>query len=208
MVIAEKKVPIREIFAGFKDDQEEGVVGYGGLLNIRPAYQREFVYDDKERNAVITTLKKGYPLNVMYWAKNEDGTYELLDGQQRTISICRYLDNIFEHGGHLFTGLTETEKERILSYPLMIYVCEGNDEERLDWFETINIAGKQLTPQELLNAHYTGEWLADAKKYFSKTGCPAYGLAKNYLKGEMDRQAYLETALKWIADRDGLTVKG
>lgn len=85
MKIELHEIAIKDIASGYADNNEEGVVGYGGLLNIRPKYQREFVYDEKKRNAVIDTIVKGFPLNVMYWVKNEDGTFEILDGQQRTI---------------------------------------------------------------------------------------------------------------------------
>ncbi len=209
MKIKLHEIPIREVFAGYRDDQENGIVGYGGRLNIRPAYQREFVYKDAQRDAVITSIKNDFPLNVMYWAKSGEDSYELMDGQQRTISICQYLDpkGIFEHDGHLFAGLTNSEQEQILNYPLMIYICEGTDKEKLQWFKTINIAGEHLSDQELRNAVYTGEWLTDAKKYFSKVGCPAQKIAKGYLKGEMIRQAYLETAIKWIAAREGKTIE-
>ena len=69
--------------------------------------------------------------------------------------------------------------------------------ERLEWFRTINIAGEELTDQELRNAVYAGPWTADAKRYFSKTGCPAYGLASKYVSGIPIRQEYLETAIDW-----------
>lgn len=203
MEIKLHEIPVREVFEGFRDDQENGVVGYGGRLNIRPAFQREFVYEDKERNAVITSMKKDFPLNTMYWAKSGEDSYELMDGQQRTISICRYLDNVFQHNGHIFDGLTETEREQLLNYPLMVYICEGTDKEKLEWFRIINIAGKPLTAQELRNAVYTGAWLTDAKQYFSKSGCAAQLVAKDYLKGSAIRQDYLETVLRWISDRDG-----
>ncbi len=42
--------------------------GYGGRLNIRPTFQREFIYKDKQRNEVIHTVRKGFSLNTMYWA--------------------------------------------------------------------------------------------------------------------------------------------
>ncbi|MBQ9773860.1 MAG: DUF262 domain-containing protein, partial [Clostridia bacterium] len=87
MKIELHQIKIREVCEGYVDSQEDGVVGYGGRLNIRPAFQREFVYKENQRNAVIETVVKGFPLNVMYWVENEDGNYELLDGQQRTISI-------------------------------------------------------------------------------------------------------------------------
>ena len=69
MKIELKKIKIRELVEGYKDSNEEGVVGWGGRLNIRPKYQREFVYKDKQRDAVIDTVSKGFPLNVMYWVK-------------------------------------------------------------------------------------------------------------------------------------------
>lgn len=100
------------------------MVGFGGKLNIRPKYQREFVYKDKQRDAVIETVRKNFPLNVMYWVKNEDDTYEVLDGQQRTISICEYVEGNFSLSNLFFHNLTDTEQEQILDYKLMVYFCE------------------------------------------------------------------------------------
>lgn len=198
MKIELHEILIKDLVEGYVNSDEEGVVGYKGLLNIRPKYQREFVYKDKQREAVIDTVIKGFPLNVMYWCKNEDGTFELLDGQQRTISICEYVKGTFSYNGNYLFNLTATDKEQILNYKLMIYICEGNDKEKLDWFKTINIAGEKLEDQELLNAMYTGEWLTDAKRHFSKRNCPAFNIAKDYLTGEPHRQHYLETAISWI----------
>ena len=87
MKIELKEISVRDLTNGYQDNEENGVVGFGGKLDIRPPYQREFVYDEKERNAVINTLQKDFPLNVMYWAVREDGNFEVIDGQQRTISI-------------------------------------------------------------------------------------------------------------------------
>ena len=199
MKIELKEITIQEVSDGYKNSDEEGVVGYGGKLNIRPKYQREFIYKDDKRNAVIETVKKNFPLNVMYWVKSEDGTFEVMDGQQRTISFCEYIDGKFSLNNLYFHNLTNTDKEQILNYKLMIYFCEGNDKEKLDWFKIINIAGEKLTDQELRNAIYTGTWLTDAKRYFSKSGCPAYGIASNYLKGVAIRQEYLETVIRWIS---------
>lgn len=190
---------IREVAEGYIDNAESGVLGYNGKLNIRPAYQREFVYDEKKRNAVIDTVMKGFPLNVMYWCENADGTYELLDGQQRTISICQYVNGDFSVNHKGFSNLTDTEQKQFLDYKLMIYVCSGNDKEKLDWFRIINIAGEQLLPQELRNAVYTGSWLSDAKRYFSKTGCAAYTIGSKLVSGNVIRQDYLQAAIEWIA---------
>lgn len=194
------EISIREITENYVDNQENGVVGYNGLLNIRPKYQREFVYDETKRNAVIETINKGFPLNVMYWVKNNDGSFEVLDGQQRTISFCQYVNNDFSLNNKAFHNLTQTEQNKILDYKCMVYFCEGNDLEKLEWFKIINIAGEKLTDQELRNAVYTGSWLTSAKSKFSKTGCAAYNLAKDYVSGNPIRQDYLETVLSWIGD--------
>jgi hypothetical protein len=200
MKIKPNEITIREISKKYINDNEEGVVGYDGKLNIRPKYQREFVYKDKQRDAVIETVRKNFPLNVMYWMKNGDGTYEVMDGQQRTISICEYVIGKFSLNFQYFHNLEDTEREQILDYKLTVYFCEGNDKERLDWFRTINIAGEKLYEQELKNATYTGPWLTDAKRHFSKSNCPAYNIASDYMSGTPIRQDYLETAISWISD--------
>ena len=200
MKIELHKIPIRDVVNGYINSEEEGVVGYGGKLNIRPKYQREFVYKDKQRDAVIDTVRKDFPFNVMYWVVGDNGNYEVLDGQQRTISICEYYQSKFSIDYKYFHNLTETEKEHILNYELMIYICEGTDKEKLDWFKIINIAGEKLTDQELRNAVYTGAWLSDAKKYFSKSNCPAKLIAEDYMSGSSIRQEYLETVLDWISE--------
>ena len=199
------EIAIRDVIQGYTDNDEEGVYGYGGKLNIRPKYQREFIYDDDKTKAVIETVMKGFPLNVMYWVKNDDGTFELLDGQQRTISICQYVaNNSFSVNDKIFSSLTNTEQDRILNYKLLVYFCEGNDEERLQWFRTINIAGLKLTDQELRNANYVGSWLTSAKKYFSKKECVAYKISHDLCKVTVNRQELLETALKWYCDACGI----
>jgi len=207
MEIRLREIPIRDVIKGYVNDEENGVVGYDGKLNIRPKYQREFVYNDKQRNEVIKSINSDFPLNVMYWICNEDGTFEVLDGQQRTISICEYCNNSYSIDSRAFHNLTETEKEHILNYKLLIYFCKGNDKEIQDWFKIINIAGEKLTDQELRNAIYTGKWLTDAKRYFSKTTCPAYRIGEKYMNGITIRQEYLEKVLFWISNKEGKTIE-
>lgn len=200
MNIELKELSVKDLVIGYEDNNEDGVIGYNGLLDIRPPYQREFIYKDKQREAVIDTINKSYPLNVMYWAVKENGEFEVIDGQQRTISICQYVEGEFALNGKYFHNLQKDEQEKILEYKLMIYLCEGSDSEKLEWFRTINIAGEKLTEQELRNAVYSGPWVSDAKRFFSKTGCAAYGLGSDYLIGSPIRQDYFETTIKWISD--------
>ena len=211
MKIKLKEVTVGEVANGYIDNDVEGCFGYDGNLNIRPPYQREFVYNDKKRNAVVATVRQGFPLNVMYWNKvvdkNNKVHYEILDGQQRTISICQFVNNEFSVDYKYMHSLTENERKQILNYPLMIYVCEGTETEKLEWFKTINIAGEELTPQELKNAVYVGPWLTDAKKHFSKPQNPAQDIASKLMKGKPIRQDYLATTLKWISEKENIDIR-
>ncbi len=199
MKIDLKEITVKELAKDYADNAEAGVIGYGGRLDVRPPYQREFIYKDKQRNAVIGTVRKDFPLNVMYWAVRDDGGYEVIDGQQRTISVCQYVNGDFSIDDIYFHNLQDDQQSQILQYKCMVYFCEGTDSEKLAWFKTINIAGEQLTDQELRNAVYHGPWSADAKRYFSKTSCPAYAIAEKYMDGTPIRQDYLETAIEWLS---------
>jgi len=200
MKIELKDLTVAELVDGYQDDGEGGVVGYGGRLDIRPPFQREFIYKGKQREAVVTSILKGFPLNVMYWADRQDGTYEIIDGQQRTISIAQYIKDGFSVEGRYFLNLPLDIQERMRNYPLMVYVCTGTHSDKLDWFRTVNIAGEKLYNQELRNAVFSGSWVADAKQYFSRTNGAAARLGGDYLSGSPIRQDYLETVIKWISE--------
>lgn len=206
------KVKIADLVDGYRDSDEEGVVGYHGKLDIRPKYQREFVYDDKQEKAVIDTISKKYPLNVMYWVEKEDGKYEVMDGQQRTLSICHYYWGAFSVNwkGNLwaYSNLPDAEKEIFDNYELDVYVCkDGTDQEKLEWFQVINIAGEELTKQEIRNAVYAGSWVTDAKRYFSRKKSAAQQISDGYISKNWIRQQGLEMAIEWVAKRDGISIE-
>ena len=205
MTIEKREVTVREITRGYVNNDEQGVRGYDGQLDIRPPYQREFIYNDKEQQAVINTVLHGYPLNVMYWVKRSEGAecpYEVMDGQQRTLSLCEYVAGKFSFYFKNFFNQPEDVQKKILDYPLTIYVCEGEPSEKLEWFKTINIAGKPLNEQEINNAIYAGPFVSDAKRHFSKSNCGAYRLGKDLVNGTPIRQDFFKKALEWMADHE------
>ena len=205
MTIKQISVTVGEITQGYVNNEELGVRGYNGKLDIRPPYQREFIYNDKEQQAVINTVMKGYPLNVMYWVKRgEDAEchYEVMDGQQRTLALCEYVAGKFSFEFKNFFNQPEDIQKRILDYELTVYVCEGEHSEKLEWFKTINIAGKPLNEQEILNAIFAGPFVSDAKRHFSKSNCGAYKLGKDLVNGVPIRQDFLKKALEWMADHE------
>ena len=216
---------IRQLIDRYCDNGDNGVVALGGKLNVRPAFQREFVYSPKDRDMVMKSVYNNLPLNVMYWAKNPDGTFEIIDGQQRTISICQFITNDDGYGNPIainfdgrrtqtFANLSPEKQQEILDdYKLQVYVCDGTEDEKLEWFHTINIAGKVMEEQELLNADYTGTWLTSAKAFFSKKNnnqALNYRYYDNNQKHNLialnseaaNRQALLHLVLGWIIETD------
>ena len=219
MEITRKSITIRELCEGYVNESEtqieNAVKAYGGKLCVRPAFQRAFVYDKKQENAVIDTAMKGFPLNIMYWVDNGDGTYDCLDGQQRTISLCNFVDGISSFSAEWFNGgkknyihtiqrIDPDMYERFMNYELEVYICRGAKSERMEWFRTINIAGEELYPQELRNANYVSPWLTDAKRYFSKANasstakCPAERVGGQYTNKNANRQEILAQVISWF----------
>lgn len=205
MTIKQIEVTVGDIARGYINNEEQGVRGYGGQLDIRPPYQREFIYNESEQQAVISTVLKGYPLNVMYWVRRSEDAecpYEVMDGQQRTLSLCEYVDGKFAYDFKNFFNQPADIQKLILDYPLTIYLCEGEPSEKLEWFKTINIAGKPLNEQEINNAVYAGPFVTDAKRHFSKSNCGAYRLGKDLVNGTPIRQEFLKKALEWMAEHE------
>lgn len=205
MTIKQLEVTVGEITKGFINNEELGVRGYNGLLDIRPPYQREFIYSEAEQCAVINTVLHDYPLNVMYWVKRSEDAecpYEVMDGQQRTLSLCLYVAGMFAYEFKNFFNQTPDIQKKILDYKLTVYVCEGKESEKLEWFKTINIAGKPLNEQEIRNAVYAGPFVSDAKHHFSKNNCGAYRLGKDLVNGSPIRQDFFKKALEWIAEHE------
>ena len=205
MTIDEMDVTVGQVVEGYVNNEEQGVRGFGGLLDIRPPYQREFIYNEKEQQAVITTVLHGYPLNVMYWVKRSDDAecpYEIMDGQQRTLSLCEYVAGHFSYDFKNFHNQPADIQKKILDYKLKIYVCEGDASEKLDWFQTINIAGKVLNEQEINNAIFAGPFVSDAKRHFSKKNSGGDRLGKDLVNGTVNRQDFLKKALEWMAEHE------
>lgn len=198
-------VTIADVVRGFEYNEldEKGLYGLDGKLVIQPEYQRRYIYGDGVKDvAVIDSILKGYPIGLLYFNKTEDGKYEVLDGQQRITSIGRYVRGLFEapYKGHLqnFTGLSPETRRRILETPLLIYVCEGEEEEIKDWFRTINIAGVRLSDQEIRNAVFSGPFVTRAREEFSNPSNAHVQKWSSYISGDIRRQEYLERALQWM----------
>ena len=198
---------VQDINEGFVYNEFEGkgLFGWGGKLTIQPEYQRNYIYADGKKDvAVIESLLKGYPLGLIYFVKVAEDKYEVLDGQQRITSFGRFITSKFaiqdENGmEQYFDGLSEDKQNKILNAPLTIYICEGEESEIKEWFETINIVGVPLNSQELLNAIHSGPFVTKAKEEFSNSQNANTSKWSAYISGDINRQEYLATALKWVS---------
>lgn len=198
---------VRDICEGFvySSLDGKGLFGWAGKLVIQPEYQRHFIYSDLHKEEpVIDSVLNNYPLGLLYFVKVAENKYEVLDGQQRITSLGRFVTGKFaikdENGmEQVFSGLDKSKQEKILNYPLTIYICEGEEGEIKKWFETINIAGVPLNNQELLNAIYSGPFVTKAKEVYSNSTNPQMQKWSSYIKGDPKRQEILRTALSWVA---------
>ena len=202
-----KHYTVREICDGFVYNELEGkgLFGLSGKLTIQPEYQRSYIYADGKRDvAVVTSLLKGYPLGLLYFTKLSDGSLEVLDGQQRITSFGRFVTGKFaikddRELEQFFIGLSEDKQAQILDATMLVYECEGTESEIKEWFQTINIAGVALTPQELLNAVYSGPFVTLGKAEFSNTGNANVQKWSAYVSGRVNRQEFWERALEWVS---------
>ena len=204
-------ITVAGICDGFVYNQLEGkgLYGLGGKLTIQPEYQRNYIYADKggsKEQAVIYSLLKEYPLGLIYFNKVGKDKFEVLDGQQRITSIGRFVAGkfaIMENGNpKYFDSLPADQRAVIENSKLLVYECEGLEKEIKDWFETINIAGVELKPQERLNAIYSGPFVTVAKAEFSNSQNANIQKWSAYIKGSANRQDFLERALDWVSKGD------
>ena len=200
-------ITVGDICKGFYYNTLEGrgVRGWNGKLVIQPEYQRNYIYaNGRDDVAVVDSLLKKYPIGLIYFLKNGD-EYEVLDGQQRITSFGRFVTgqlDVLDANGmpHKFDPALHGW---LLKTPLTIYICEGEgddpEKEIKDWFRTINIAGKPLNDQELLNATYSGPFVTKAKEVFSNSSNANMHKWKRFVSGDEKRQAVLAAALDWVS---------
>ena len=198
------QIPVKDIIQGYQDNGDDGVIGYDGKLDIRPSYQRAYIHENNPdfRKNLIQSIYNDRPINLIYFAAKGDGRYELLDGQQRIITICRFIQNKFsiEVDGHIRTyrNLDDAQRATIDDYKLHVYFFEGGSAEKMMWFQTINTGAEKLSDQELRNATYNGPWVSDAKRYFTSTKDKnRVSACSTYMDGKRERQEHLEKVIIW-----------
>lgn len=202
-----KKYRVGDLMKDFSynDLEGKGLFGLAGKLTIQPEYQRNYIYADGKKDvAVITSLLNNYPLGILYFNKLDLDHFEVLDGQQRITSIGRFVTNrlaIIDKNGRPqnFDSLPQNQKENLMNTELLVYECEGSETDIREWFQTVNIAGVALKPQELLNSVYSGPFVTLGKEEFSNSKNSNVQKWSAYIQGAVNRQDYWERALEWVS---------
>lgn len=135
-------------------------------VNFDCAVQRGHVWDIQKKALLIHSMIAGYPIPALYFAKNENGVYDALDGKQRCTAISQFINGEFElpvdfpvvenenkeeedFSGCTFEGLSEWAKDAILDTNLLIYYFEDITEDEVrEMFYRLN-NGKPLSSIEL-----------------------------------------------------------
>lgn len=133
-----------------------------GSLNLRPEYQRNLVWDNKRKSALIESLLLRFPISTFCFDEDMYGKKNIIDGMQRLNSIHEFINDEFELTGlqyfpdcenKLFSNLNRKYQAYILNTILIVNVLDGRCPQtiKFDIFRRINTTGLQLNSQEIRN---------------------------------------------------------
>ena len=146
-----------------------------GKVDLRPSYQREYVWTVRTASKLIESLLLNIPVPTMFFHEVKSGKLEVVDGKQRLTSIWSFVQNEFPGGqafklsglevyhelnGKTFDELNETFQEIILDYPLNVHTISKTSQPDFvfEVFERLNMGATQLNEQELRNCIYQGAY--------------------------------------------------
>lgn len=143
-------------------------------ISLNISYQRKYVWDSGKASRLIESLLLNVPIPVCYFAEDEEGVYEVIDGLQRLTTIQRYLDNEFalagvsvlsELNGTKFDDLSPKDRRRLESRTIrcIVITADSHPDIKFDVFERLNTGAARLTAQELRNSVYRGNFNTSIK---------------------------------------------
>lgn len=156
---------IQSVYTWYREDK----------LYVNRRYQRKLVWTLEEKQKLIESILKRYPVPAILIAERDSspGTYEIIDGLQRLQAIMAFIETAFSTlegkyfdlhyfptaKGHADEGLfvptmgeaylSTREVSTILDYTLALSVMRNATEAEInDVFNRINTYGRRLSDQE------------------------------------------------------------
>lgn len=127
-----------------------------GRMNLHPPYQRNFIWSIRDQKLLIDSITKGYPLPNFFIYKNAENGYDMVDGQQRATTICKYVKNEFSDSKKRYYN--DIDQENFMSYRLSITEIYDVDiaagESLEDFYSLVNKPGVHLNAAEVNKAQY------------------------------------------------------
>jgi hypothetical protein len=195
-----------------------------GKLLVNRKYQRKLVWSIEEKQRLIDSILRGFPIPLILLAERSDlygpGKYEIIDGMQRFNAIFTFIENAFDLNGEYFDvsefarakqlaeeGVFLTKKEspflspkrcaNILDYQLAITVYPTREEGSItEVFGRINASGRQLSPQEQRQAGVTSQFSSLVRNLAAE------------LRGDVSKEVLLLTEMPEISIETGKEIHG
>lgn len=166
----------RKIFTDPKDPTIETLFTkeQKGRLVLQPEFQRRYVWDAVRASRLIESVLLSIPLPIVYLSEDQDGTQNVIDGQQRLTSLFSFKNGSFPNGGVFklkgLRALTELNgkqykdldpdlQEKVDEYPIrtILFKKESDPDLQFEIFERLNTGSMQLSDQELRNCIHRGD---------------------------------------------------
>ena len=139
-----------------------------GDIIPQPDYQRDYIMDDKKASKLIESVLLQIPIPTVYLCEEKDGTFSIIDGQQRLTSFVKFLKNEIElkgleeyseYNGKKFIDLDKNIQRLIKSTTINCIVIQKESQElKYEIFSRLNQGSTSLKPQELRNCIYRGSF--------------------------------------------------
>lgn len=151
-----------------------------GQIWVAPAYQRQFRWDPKRCSQLIESVLLGIPIPSLFMATNPDNTWEVVDGVQRLSSLVKFagdkaireklgvgdalvltdLQKLTDFTGLKYDDFPANIKFHFKTRPLKVITLNDKSDNvvRYDLFERLNTGGVALSPQEIRDCVFRGEF--------------------------------------------------
>lgn len=161
-----KDFSIREFHSMYED----------GDLELQPDYQRKYVATPAIASKLIESVLMDVPIPVIYLAEEKNGTYSVIDGQQRLTTFISFLRGSYpDNSDFKLTGLnvikelnrksfSQLEKEdqnklKKTTLHTIIIKKESNEDIKFEIFERLNTGSIKLNEDEIRNTVYRGSYV-------------------------------------------------